>query len=118
MSGITMNIKWWAHTYRIVLVGLAVFAWALLLGGEVGADTDRYGTNSRIVFREDNAPGLGAAERVVELDHFTVGSNGNLLVVGSIDSGGTGARAVWYGPPDAIALIYRDAPTTKAYARC
>jgi hypothetical protein len=108
MSGITMNIEWWAHTYRIVLVGLAVFACALLLGGEVEASTDRYGTNSRIVFREDNAPGLGAAERVVELDHFTVGSNGNLLVVGSIDSGGTGARAVWYGPPDAIALIYRD----------
>jgi hypothetical protein len=103
-----MNIESWAHTNRIVLVGLAVIACALLWGGEEVAGTDRYGTNSRIVFRDDNAPGLGAAERVVELDHFTVGSNGNLLVVGTINSGSADARAVWYGSPDDITLLYRD----------
>ena len=108
MSGITMNIQRWAHTYRIVLVGLAVVVWILLAGGEAVAQTDRYGTNSRIVFQDENAPGLGPAERVVDLDHFTVGSNGHLLVVGTIDSGAASVRAFWYGPADGLALIFRD----------
>ena len=45
---------------------------------------------------------------VSALDHFTVGSNGNILVVGDIDTGATGARAVWYGAPDDLVLLYRD----------
>ena len=103
-----MYFEPWAHTNRIVLVGLAVIACALLWSSEAVAGTDRYGTNSRIVFRDDNAPGLGAAERIVELDHFTVGSNGNLLVVGTINSGSADTRAVWYGSPDDMTLLYRD----------
>ncbi|RKX45326.1 MAG: hypothetical protein DRP64_04885 [Verrucomicrobia bacterium] len=103
-----MNIESWVHTNRIGLVGLAIVSCALLWGSGAVAGGDRYGTNSRIVFRDDNAPGLGAAERVVGLDHFSVGSNGNLLVVGTINSGSADARAVWYGSPDDITLLYRD----------
>lgn len=104
----SMNTQWWARSNRIVLVGLAVFGWILLCEGEAEARTDRYGTNSRIVFQDDNAPGLGPAEQVVDLDHFTVGSNGNILVVGTIDSGTATVRAFWYGPADGLALIFRD----------
>ena len=34
----------------------------------VAGETDRYGTDARIVFQDDEAPGLGAGERVAALD--------------------------------------------------
>lgn len=98
-----MNRRSWLRA-----AGLVALVCALAQADAFAVAADRYGSNSRIVFREDAAPGLAAGETVVGLDHFSVGDGGNVLIVGAVGPGAEVARAVWYGPPDAIELIYRD----------
>ncbi|MCB1164380.1 hypothetical protein KDL67_16935 [bacterium] len=72
------------------------------------ADGDRYGTNSRIIFQADTAPGLMSGEYVNYLHTASVGTNGNVMLFGVIRKQPEAyTSAIWSGPPDGLQLLVR-----------
>ncbi|MBZ0267893.1 hypothetical protein K8I85_07045, partial [bacterium] len=93
-----------------VALCLAVLFGTVPLVEQARAGSQRYGTDSRVVFQYGARSDLGPTEYVSQLHWFSVGTNGSVAVFGRVQDTNSSLRAqsLWYGPSNDLQLVARD----------